>query len=67
MSTKYIEDELPTGQAAPEVLEDRIWVDGCWDFFHHGGSPPAAIMLDARDKPSEFHQAMRALCCKQDS
>ena len=28
----------PPGEAAPEVLEDRIWVDGCWDFFHHGMS-----------------------------
>jgi ethanolamine-phosphate cytidylyltransferase len=28
--------ELPPGDSAPEVLEDRIWVDGCWDFFHHG-------------------------------
>lgn len=26
----------PPGQAASEVLDDRIWVDGCWDFFHHG-------------------------------
>jgi hypothetical protein len=31
-----IEEEGPPGQAAPEILEDRIWVDGCWDFFHHG-------------------------------
>ena len=28
--------ELPPGERAAEVLEDRIWVDGCWDFFHHG-------------------------------
>jgi len=31
-----VEEENPTGEAAPEVLEGRIWVDGCWDFFHHG-------------------------------
>lgn len=30
------EEEGPFGEAAPEILEDRIWVDGCWDFFHHG-------------------------------
>lgn len=28
--------ESPPGEPAPEVLADRIWVDGCWDFFHHG-------------------------------
>jgi len=31
-----IEEEAPPGDPAPEVLEGRIWVDGCWDFFHHG-------------------------------
>ena len=29
----------PPGPASLEVLEDRIWVDGCWDFFHHGTRP----------------------------
>ena len=24
------------GDPAPELLEGRIWVDGCFDFFHHG-------------------------------
>jgi len=32
------EEELPPGDPAPEILEDRLWVDGCWDFFHHGES-----------------------------
>lgn len=32
----HVDTDLPTGEAAPEVLEGRIWVDGCWDFFHHG-------------------------------
>jgi len=36
MSKKFTEVEIPPGDAAPEVLDDRIWVDGCWDFFHHG-------------------------------
>lgn len=26
----------PPGEPAPKVLEDRIWIDGCFDFFHHG-------------------------------
>jgi len=26
----------PPGDPAPEILEGRIWLDGCWDFFHHG-------------------------------
>jgi hypothetical protein len=36
MSEKYVELEIPPGEAAPEVLEERLWIDGCWDFFHHG-------------------------------
>lgn len=36
MTDSKLEDELPPGEPAPEVLEGRIWVDGCWDFFHHG-------------------------------
>lgn len=27
------------GDPAPEILEGRIWVDGCFDFFHHGMKP----------------------------
>lgn len=27
------------GDAAPELLDGRIWVDGCFDFFHHGKHP----------------------------
>lgn len=36
MADKKLEEDLPAGEPAPEVLEGRIWVDGCWDFFHHG-------------------------------
>jgi len=36
MSEKTFEEEGPPGEAAPEILDSRIWVDGCWDFFHHG-------------------------------
>lgn len=24
------------GEPSPELYEGRIWVDGCFDFFHHG-------------------------------
>lgn len=27
------------------VEEDRLWIDGCFDFFHHGH---AGVMLQAR-------------------
>lgn len=33
----------PAGEPAPAVLEGRIWVDGCWDFFHHGSTLSLAI------------------------
>jgi ethanolamine-phosphate cytidylyltransferase len=34
--SKASEPQSPPGDAAPEILDGRIWVDGCWDFFHHG-------------------------------
>ena len=33
------EEILPPGDPAPELLEGRLWVDGCFDFFHHGEPP----------------------------
>ena len=42
----------PPGEPAPEVLEGRIWVDGCWDFFHHGH---AGAMLQARQLGTELY------------
>ena len=30
------DETLPPGDPAPELLEGRLWVDGCFDFFHHG-------------------------------
>lgn len=33
-----IDPVKPPGEPAPELLDGRIWVDGCWDFFHHGPS-----------------------------
>ena len=34
------DETRPQGDPAPELLEGRLWVDGCFDFFHHGVSPP---------------------------
>lgn len=25
-----------------ELKEDRIWIDGCFDFFHHGEHRPSS-------------------------
>jgi len=33
-----VDETLPQGDPAPELLEGRLWVDGCFDFFHHGKS-----------------------------
>lgn len=41
-----------SGPPAPEILDERIWVDGCWDFFHHGH---AGAMLQARQLGSELY------------
>ncbi|KAG5921857.1 hypothetical protein E4U53_003756 [Claviceps sorghi] len=42
----------PRGDAAPELLDGRIWVDGCWDFFHHGH---AGAMVQARQLGDELY------------
>ena len=34
MSDKKFEDAGPPGEAATEILDGRIWIDGCFDFFH---------------------------------
>lgn len=31
-----VDPKFPPGDPAPELLEERIWIDGCFDFFHHG-------------------------------
>ncbi|KAI1390018.1 phosphoethanolamine cytidylyltransferase-like protein [Hypoxylon trugodes] len=46
------EQEVLSGPPAPELLDDRIWVDGCWDFFHHGH---AGAMLQARQLGTELY------------
>ncbi len=35
-----------------ELYDERIWLDGCWDFFHHGH---AGAMLQARQLGSELY------------
>ncbi|KAI0473108.1 ethanolamine-phosphate cytidylyltransferase [Xylariaceae sp. FL0804] len=46
------EQEVLSEPPAPELLDDRIWLDGCWDFFHHGH---AGAMLQARQLGSELY------------
>ncbi|KAH6674098.1 phosphoethanolamine cytidylyltransferas-like protein [Halenospora varia] len=50
-NTRKTETDGPFGEAAPEILDGRIWVDGCWDFFHHGH---AGAMLQARQLGTEL-------------
>ena len=39
---------LPPGDPAPELLEGRLWVDGCFDFFHHGQSSLLSLTTATR-------------------
>ncbi|KAG6049915.1 hypothetical protein E4U39_005258 [Claviceps sp. Clav50 group G5] len=50
--TSASKEGQPQGGAAPELLEGRIWVDGCWDFFHHGH---AGAMVQARQLGDELY------------
>ncbi|TVY43574.1 Ethanolamine-phosphate cytidylyltransferase [Lachnellula occidentalis] len=50
-TSKTPENDRPPGGPAAEILEGRIWVDGCWDFFHHGH---AGAMLQARQLGTEL-------------
>lgn len=45
MADRKLEEDVPAGEPAPEVLEGRIWVDGCWDFFHHGTTLVYCLIL----------------------
>merc|ERR1712000_102232 len=40
------------GDPAPELLEGRVWVDGCFDFFHHGH---AGAIVQARQLGDELY------------
>ncbi|EFY91188.1 hypothetical protein MAC_02859 [Metarhizium acridum CQMa 102] len=51
MSTASKEGQ-PQGDPAPELFDGRIWVDGCWDFFHHGH---AGAMVQARQLGDELY------------
>ncbi|KAG6000761.1 hypothetical protein E4U21_005032 [Claviceps maximensis] len=50
--TSAINEGQPRGDPAPELLDGRIWVDGCWDFFHHGH---AGAMVQARQLGDELY------------
>ncbi|KAL2157702.1 hypothetical protein VTH06DRAFT_5185 [Thermothelomyces fergusii] len=43
---------LPPGDPAPELFEGRLWVDGCFDFFHHGH---AGAVVQARQLGDELY------------
>ncbi|KAI1819561.1 phosphoethanolamine cytidylyltransferase-like protein [Xylaria intraflava] len=36
----------------PRLYDERIWLDGCWDFFHHGH---AGAMMQARQLGNELY------------
>ncbi|KAF3360696.1 hypothetical protein VdG1_04898 [Verticillium dahliae VDG1] len=44
--------QVPPGDAAPQVYEERVWIDGCFDFFHHGH---AGAIVQARQLGSELY------------
>ncbi|KAK0727067.1 hypothetical protein B0T26DRAFT_692920 [Lasiosphaeria miniovina] len=46
------DDGAPPGDPAPELLEGRLWVDGCFDFFHHGH---AGAVVQARQLGDELY------------
>ncbi|KAK3996719.1 hypothetical protein QBC44DRAFT_347505 [Cladorrhinum sp. PSN332] len=42
----------PPGEPASDLLEGRLWVDGCFDFFHHGH---AGAVVQARQLGDELY------------
>ncbi|KAK0651556.1 hypothetical protein B0T16DRAFT_404168 [Cercophora newfieldiana] len=46
------DEPRPQGDPAPELLEGRLWVDGCFDFFHHGH---AGAVVQARQLGDELY------------
>jgi cytidyltransferase-like protein len=56
MTSLKDEDHLE-GEPAPEVLEGRIWVDGCFDFFHHGH---AGAIVQARQLGTELYAGVHS-------
>lgn len=45
------------GDPAPELLEGRVWVDGCFDFFHHGH---AGAIVQARQLGDELYAGVHS-------
>ncbi|KAH7325705.1 hypothetical protein B0I35DRAFT_405065 [Stachybotrys elegans] len=54
------DEERLEGDPAPELVEGRIWVDGCFDFFHHGhaGAIVQARQLGTELPPSPLAHAL---------
>ncbi|KAK4453813.1 hypothetical protein QBC34DRAFT_194293 [Podospora aff. communis PSN243] len=46
------DEPRPQGDPAPKLLEGRLWVDGCFDFFHHGH---AGAVVQARQLGDELY------------
>ena len=44
--------DVPPGNPATELLDGRIWIDGCFDFFHHGH---AGAIVQARQLGNELY------------
>lgn len=42
-------------QEDEEIRNDRIWVDGCFDFTHHGRCPNSGIQVRLSDTPYAGH------------
>ncbi|KAK3326405.1 hypothetical protein B0H66DRAFT_550873 [Apodospora peruviana] len=50
-------EDRPPGDPAPELLEGRLWIDGCFDFFHHGH---AGAVVQARQLGDELYAGVHS-------
>ncbi|KAH7165365.1 hypothetical protein EDB81DRAFT_250426 [Dactylonectria macrodidyma] len=55
--TNSTEGLVLEGDPAPELVEGRIWVDGCFDFFHHGH---AGAIVQARQLGTELYAGVHS-------
>ncbi|KAI6784025.1 uncharacterized protein J7T54_004571 [Emericellopsis cladophorae] len=53
MTTHPLEGQVQ-GNPEPELLDGRMWVDGCFDFFHHGA------IFQARQQCSELYAGVHS-------
>jgi len=56
MTTHPLEGQVQ-GDPEPELLDGRMWVDGCFDFFHHGH---AGAIFQARQQCSELYAGVHS-------